>query len=56
MDEIVVRLDQHQRWLSQSEDLTAQELGFIDEDLASDSLREKGTDLFVGKGADLFNC
>lgn len=38
MDEIVVRLDQHRRWLSQSEGLTAQELDFIDEDLASDSL------------------
>lgn len=38
MDEINVRLHQHRRWLSQSEGLTAQELDFIDEDLASDSL------------------
>ncbi|MEN2393210.1 hypothetical protein [Pseudomonas halotolerans] len=38
MDEINVRLDQHRRWLSQSEGLMAQELGYIDEDLASDSL------------------
>ncbi|WHS59036.1 hypothetical protein [Pseudomonas sp. G2-4] len=38
MDEINVRLDQHRRWLSQSVGLTAQELGYIDEDLASDSL------------------
>ena len=38
MDEINVRLDRHRRWLSQSVGLTAQELGYIDEDLASDSL------------------
>ncbi|WP_413792253.1 MULTISPECIES: hypothetical protein [unclassified Pseudomonas] len=38
MDEINVRLDRHRRWLSQSEGLMAQELGYIDEDLASDSL------------------
>ncbi|MFL7964160.1 hypothetical protein ACEI36_18215 [Pseudomonas kielensis] len=38
MDEINVRLDQHRRWLSQSEGLMAQEFGYIDEDLASDSL------------------
>ncbi|BBP54959.1 hypothetical protein PHLH3_45850 [Pseudomonas sp. St386] len=38
MDEINVRLHQPRRWLSQSEGLMAQELDFIDEDLASDSL------------------
>ncbi|WP_103308563.1 MULTISPECIES: hypothetical protein [unclassified Pseudomonas] len=38
MDEINVRLAQHRRWLSQSEGLMAQEFGYIDEDLASDSL------------------
>ncbi|WVV47493.1 hypothetical protein THH46_24005 [Pseudomonas sp. NA13] len=38
MDEINVRLHQHRRWLLQSEGLTAQELDYIDEDLASDSL------------------
>ncbi|WLG99887.1 hypothetical protein PSH92_21350 [Pseudomonas beijingensis] len=38
MDAINVRLHQHRHWLSQSEGMTAQELDFIDEDLASDSL------------------
>lgn len=38
MDEINVRLHQHRCWLSQADGLTAQELDYIDEDLASDSL------------------
>ncbi|WP_259697620.1 MULTISPECIES: hypothetical protein [Pseudomonas] len=38
MEKINTLLEQHRRWLSQSGDMTAQELAYIDEDLASDSL------------------